>query len=86
MYCIDCTTGLHERQISIYVLGSQKRGNFTLNAYNFDGIVAMNFRLSMIILQSFCYTCREFQALPISRVGMTNMHTTHGCDCFIPTV
>ena len=42
----------------------------TLNANNFDTIVAMNLKLAMIILYSFCYTRYEFQAPPISCVGV----------------
>ena len=51
-----------------------------LNANNFEAIVAMNLKLTMNILWSFCYTCQEFQAQLISCVGVGVMstHTTHG--------
>ena len=48
----------------------------TLNA--FDAIVAMNLKLTMIILWSFCYTHQEFQAPIISGVGVASTHTTCG--------
>jgi len=38
----------------------------------------MNSKLAMIILYSFCYTRYEFQALPMSCVGMVSAHTTRG--------
>ena len=44
--------------------------------YNFDTIVAMHSKLAMIILYSFHYTRKEFQALPTSCVGMASAHTT----------
>ena len=38
----------------------------------------MNSKLAMIILYSFCYTRYEFQAPPISCVGVASTHTTRG--------
>jgi len=49
-----------------------------LNGYNFVAMVTMNLKLTMIILWSFCYSHWEFQAPPISCVGVTSTHTTHG--------
>jgi len=50
--------------------GFEKRGNCTfskistLNANNFDAIVAMNLKLAKIILYSFCYTRYESKPRP----------------------
>ena len=38
----------------------------------------MNSKLATISLYSFCYTSYEFQAPPISCVGVASAHTTRG--------
>ena len=46
--------------------------------HNFDAIVATNSKLATISLYSFFCTRYEFQAPPISYVGVASAHTTHG--------